>query len=326
METTILSEAKENNNITDGGHDDSRSTTPDSVSSRNTSGNLDDVGSNPKKNTVSGCDSQDNSNKSRKRKCDSSSTASNACTPQSSGKYGEQTLKDFAFNFERVSMNESCAVPKRPRSSDCASGDINTDMFPIKQRRKSAEINRNFSSETCFDGYRQTDNHLAAKNFTAKEGNDRARKEAKDRIGKEWESQAAGRQAPGRMSPYYRSVTAGQSIAGRGGQRSDGAGDRKTSRSRGTPSSPTGSSDNKRKSSTSLSSQHLGGSPVHDLSMNNVSSITHLVQSQRTTIDYGRNEILAAKQASSFKLGLHTRRLPQPTRPQPPLDLVVVCL
>ena len=314
VDSAILSEAKENNNnVTDGGHDQSRSTTPDSVSSRSTSGNLDDVGSDSKKTAVSGCDSQDKSNKSRKRKCDSSST-SNASTPQSSGKYVEETFKDFPLNFERVSMNESCAVPERPRSSDCASGDINTDILPIKQRRKSAEINRSYSAETYFDGNRQTGNPFTDKSFTSKGGNDQSRKQAKERSparGKEWESQAAGRQTHDRMSPYYKSVTAGQSMAGRGGQRSDGAGDRKTPRSRGTPSPPGSRNiNNKRKSPTSLSSQHSGGSPVHDLSMNNVSSIMHLVQSQRTTIDYGRNEILAAKQANSTKLGLHSSTSP----------------
>ena len=311
VETAIRSEAKENNNnITDSGQDESRSTTPDSVSSRYTARSVDDVGSDSRKAALSGCESQNSSDKSRKRKCDSYSAPANTSVPSSSVKCVEQTSKDFSFNFERVSMNESCAVPKRPRSSDCASGDISTDMVPAKQRRKSAEINRSYSAETYFEGNRQTDNPFTARSWT-KEGNDQARKQAKESrsgtSGREWESLPSSRQAHG--PPHYKSVTAGQSA--RGGQRSDVTGDKKMSKLRGTPS-PTNSNDVTKRNVTSLSSQHSGGSSVHDPPTNNVSSITHLVQSQRTTIDYGRNEILAAKQAqaSSTKLGLHSTTSP----------------
>ena len=306
VETAIRSEAKENNNnITDSGQDESRSTTPDSVSSRNTARSVDDVGSDSRKAALGGCESQNNSDKSRKRKCDPYSASANASVPSSSAKYVEQTSKDFSFNFERVSMNESCAVPKRPRSSDCASGDISTDMVPAKQRRKSAEINRSYSAETYFEGNRQTDSPFTARSWT-KEGNDQARKQTKESgsgtSSRERASQPSSRQAHG--PPYYKSVTAGQST--RGGQRPDGTGDKKMSKLRRTPS-PTNRNDITKRKVTSLSSHHSGGSPVHDLPANNVSSITHLVQSQRTTIDYGRNEILAA---SSMKLGLHSTTSP----------------
>ena len=298
VETAIRSEAKENNNnITDSGQDESRSTTPDSVSSRNTARSVDEFGADSGKAALSGCESQNNGDKSRKRKCDSYSASANASVPSSSAKYVEQT---FSFNFERVSMNESCAVPKRPRSSDCASGDISTDLVPAKQRRKSAEINRSYSAETYFEGNRQTDNPFSARSLT-KEGNDQARKQAKESgsgtSSREWESQPSSRQVHG--PPYYKTVTAVQST--RGAQRID-TGDKKMSKLRGTPS-PTNSNDITKRNVTSLSSHHSGGSPVHDFPANNVSSITHLVQSQRTTIDYGRNEILAG---SSMKLGLHS--------------------
>ncbi len=302
VETAIQAEAKESNNNVCGS--DSRSGTPDSVSSRNSSNVVVDddddddddeqVGLRSRKEPESG------DAKSRKRKCDDSSSHASA-----SGKYAKQTARDFPLGLERVSMNESCGVPKRPRSSDCTSGDIiNTDISPPKQRRKSAEINRSNSSETYFVGNKKqaSDNHPIGKS-------DQGQKRAQDKEGKEAESRAtpaARISHDHRVLPHsrsVRSVTAGQPV-GRAGHTS--LGDKASIKSRSSPALPDESLSNKRKLASTSTSQHAGASRVHDLP---TSSITHLVQSQRTTIDYGRTsneKILAVKQAGTKKLNLHS--------------------